>query len=82
VLPTYRRLKAAGAKNVHVSYYDKVVDLSGMFKDRLGRPYEYMGHFSWIYTLSDQCEYDIDGTRVMVDNSPVKLWQWLGLQHR
>lgn len=82
VLPTYRRLKAAGAKNVHVSYYDKVVDLSGMFKDRLGRPYEYVGHFSWIYTLSDQCEYDIDGTRVMVDNSPVKLWQWLGLQHR
>jgi len=82
VLPTYKRLRAAGAKNVHVSFFDRVVDLSGMWKDRLGRPYEYMGHFSWVYTLNDQCEYDIDGTRVMVDNVPVKLWQWLGLQHK
>lgn len=82
VLPTYRRLKDAGAQNVHVSYFDRVVDMTGQFKDQRGLPYEYMGHFSWVYAFNDRCEYDIDGTRVMAGNTPVKLWQWLGLQHK
>ncbi len=82
VLPTYKRLKEAGGKNIHASYFDKVVDQSGLFKDDLGRPYEYLGHFSWVHTYNDFCTTDMDGTRVFHDGMPVSLWQWLGLQHK
>jgi predicted peptidase len=82
VLPTFKRLRAAGGKNIHASYFDNVVDQSGLFKDELGRPFEYLGHFSWVHTYNDIFRYDMDGTRVMADGSPVTLWQWLGLQHK
>jgi len=82
VLPTYKRLIAAGGKNIHATYFDRVVDQSGLFKDELGRPYEYMGHFSWVHVYNDHCATDMDGTRVMANGMPVTLWQWLGLQHK
>lgn len=82
VLPTYKRLKEAGAKNVFASYFDKIVDQSGLFKDKHGRPHEYMGHFSWIHTYNDFCTQDLDGTRVMIDGVPVTLWKWLGMQSK
>lgn len=82
VLPTYKRLISAGAQNVHASYFDKVVDQSGLFKDDLGRPYEYLGHFSWVHVYNDFCTTDMDNTRVFQDGIPVSLWQWLGLQHK
>ncbi|MGO4274877.1 prolyl oligopeptidase family serine peptidase, partial [Paenibacillus sp. TAF58] len=49
VVPTFERLIKAGAKNVHVSLFDKVVDLHGQFTDEKGEPYIYNGHFSWVY---------------------------------
>ena len=49
VLPTYKRLKAAGGENVHLTYWDKVIDLSGRYKGPDGAPFEYYGHWSWIY---------------------------------
>lgn len=62
-IPTIERLKAAGAKNVHVSTSDHVVDTSGEIKDAEGNPYQYMGHWSWIYfdnndSKCDDCQQD------------------------
>lgn len=81
-VPTYKRLKAAGAENVHFSYYDRVLDQTGMFKKEDGTPYEYFGHGSWIYTLNDDCHLDFDGSEVTVDGKPVTIFQWLALQHK
>jgi predicted peptidase len=72
-IPTLERLQKAGASNVHLSLFDKVVDTSELFKDANGNPYEYHGHFAWIYMLNNQCILDFDG-------SQVNLLQWLSLQ--
>jgi len=53
---TYDRLKQAGAKNVHFSFFDDVHDTSGNFKDEKEKPVQYNGHWSWIYTLTNQCK--------------------------
>lgn len=81
-LPIVRRLKAAGAENVHISLFEHIVDQSGLFKDSEGRPYEYSGHFSWVYAYNDFCMYDLNGTRVLHEGRPVTLWRWLGLQRK
>ncbi len=80
VVPTYERLIKAGANNVHFSFFDKVVDTSGLFKDADGNPYEYFGHGSWIYMLNDECINDYNDQPVQVDGKPVTLLQWMALQ--
>lgn len=81
-LPVYRRLKAAGNENVHMSLFEKVVDQTGLFKDDQGMPYEYSGHFSWVHAYNDFCQFDLDGTRVFHEGRPVTLWRWMGKQRR
>ena len=73
-VPTVERLKKAGA-DVHFSYFDNVIDTSGKYKKADGTPYEYMGHWSWIYVYNDQCEDTING-------KSVKLFQWMAGQKR
>lgn len=77
-LPTIKRLKAANAKNLKVSEFRNVVDLSGKYllnreadkdDDDYGLPYEYDGHSSWIYLMNDQCK---DGNE--------SLFEWLSRQ--
>lgn len=80
VVPTYERLLKAGARNVHFSFFDKVVDTSGIFKDTKGNPFEFHGHFTWIYMLNDQCLLDCDSSSVKVNGKEVSLLQWLTLQ--
>ncbi|MBT2725815.1 prolyl oligopeptidase family serine peptidase [Bacillus sp. ISL-75] len=80
VIPTYERLLKAGAPNVHFSYFDKVVDTSGIFKDNKGNPFEFFGHGTWIYMLKDECVLDYDGSPVIVNGKDVTLLQWLALQ--
>ncbi len=46
--PTIARFKEAGIET-HVSEWAKVEDLTGRFTDAEGNPYEYSGHWSWIY---------------------------------
>jgi len=83
VVDTYRRLVKAGAPNVHLSYFDKVEDLSGRWFQTDGKtPYEYMGHWSWIHTLNNDCTLDFDGKPVTVAGRVVSLWAWLALQHQ
>jgi len=80
VLPTFERLLKAGASNAHLSYFDNVIDKSGKYKDENGEPYEYHGHFSWIYTLNNECSLDYDGTPVIENGKPVSLFEWLSMQ--
>ena len=78
-IPTIKRLKDAGAKNIKYSEFPNIIDLSGtVLKNRkadeddddYGLPYEYEGHHSWIYVLNDQC-HDEDG---------LSLFDWLSRQ--
>jgi len=66
ILPTVSRIRKAGAKDVHESYFDSVLDTSGKYRKNDGTPYEYMGHWSWLYVLNNQCS---DGG--------VTIMQWL-----
>jgi hypothetical protein len=79
VLPVYERLKAAGAGNVHLSYYDHVVDITGFFG---GDGYRYNGHWSWIYLHANESRLDRDGTPVTVAGRPVTVMEWLSAQVR
>jgi predicted peptidase len=91
ILPTYARLVAAGAQNLHFSYFENVVgqDAPGI---------EYLGHFSWIYVLQDRVSLDQDIAAVrsggistirvpsflpvMVNGRSVSLWDWLAAQRK
>ena len=74
VVPTFERLQKIGA-NVHFSFFDDVHDTSGLYKKEDGKPYEYYGHWSWIYVYNDECEEEIDGKKV-------KLMEWLANQKK
>lgn len=73
----YGRLKKAGAKDVHYSLWDKVADTSGKYfkAGSTSEPYEYLGHFSWIYALNNECKDNIGGKEV-------SLFQWLSEQSK
>ena len=58
---TYDRLVKAGAKDVHISLLDKVLDTTGLYKNKDGSPYEYFGHFSWIYVYNNKSVDNING---------------------
>ncbi len=77
VVPVYQRLMSAGAKNVHFTYYDHVVDITNFFG---GEDYHYPGHWSWIYSHANKSQKDYDGSPVMVNKVPVTIMQWLALQ--
>lgn len=81
-VPTYQRLIKAGGKNVHFTYWDKVEDLSGKYTKPNGEPHEYYGHWSWIYTLNNDCKLDFDGEPVQVNGNDVGIIEWLGAQKR
>lgn len=68
--PTVKRLEEAGAKNLHHTYFEKVLDTSGSFlnNDKSG-PYEYDGHESWIYVFNDE-----------VSDGSLSLFSWLARQ--
>ena len=57
-VPTYNRLKAAGATNVHTFTPANVEDTTGQFKDADGSPYDYNGHWSWVYFDNDETTCD------------------------
>ncbi len=77
VVPLYNRLKAAGAKNTYLSLYDHVTDVTGLVG---GENYQYMGHWSWIYSHANKAYKDADGTPVKVNGKPVTIMEWLAAQ--
>ena len=77
---TYARLMKAGASDVHYSLFEKVVG------DDTGKEVEYMGHYSWIYTLKDECALDQadpnniqapSTKKVTYKGTEVNLWGWI-----
>lgn len=82
VVPTYERLIAAGAKNVHFTFWDGIYDMHGQFLDEKGNPWHYLGHFAWIPVFNDDCRLDYDGKPVTVEGREVTLFDWLALQKR
>lgn len=81
-LPLYHRLKERGMENLHMTYWDEVVDPTGRYHEADGRPRSYFRHGVWILMLDDVCREDLDGRRVLYHGEPVTLWEWLGKQHR
>ena len=79
VVPVYERLKKAGAKNVHFSFYDNVVDLSGFYG---GENYYFNGHWSWIYSHANHAKLDYDGSPVKLNGRPVTIMEWLAGQSK
>lgn len=79
-IPIYRRLKAAGAKSLHFSFFDYMEDLTGRYRDGDGQPMRFFNHGVWVHVLNDHCIQDIDGGRVLEDGIPVTMWEWLGYQ--
>ncbi|MHA7129065.1 prolyl oligopeptidase family serine peptidase [Algoriphagus namhaensis] len=77
VVPLFDRLKKAGAKNVHFSFYDHVTDITGFYG---GEDFHYNGHWSWIYSHENVARYDLDGSPVLVDGRPVTLLEWMAAQ--
>jgi predicted peptidase len=77
VLPVFERLRAAGAADVHASYYDHVVDITGFYG---GDDYHYNGHWSWVYLHANHCRLDRDGSPVRLDGRPVTVMAWLAAQ--
>ena len=79
---TYKRLIAAGAQDVHFSYFTDVRGKEGRIDDGEN---DYQGHYSWIYVLKDECLKDVadpanpaapSTSDVLVNNQPVSLWGW------
>jgi predicted peptidase len=77
VIPVYKRLKAAGAGNVHFSFYDHVVDITGFYG---GEDFHYNGHWSWVYLHANLCRWDYDGSPVEIDGRTVTIMEWLAAQ--
>lgn len=69
-VPLLQRLEAAGAKQTHASVTEHVVDTTGTYYadengqptlENTGKPYQYMGHWSWIYFFNNTC--DVNGLK-------------------
>lgn len=73
VVPTYNRLIQAGDTNVYFSFFDNVIDTTGLYQGSDGTPYEYNGHWSWIYVYNNQCSAIING-------KVITLMEWLANQ--
>lgn len=73
----YNRLKEAGSKNVYYSLWNNVVDTSGKYfkPGSTTEPYQYMGHYSWIYALNNENSKKIDGKNVT-------MFEWLSKQSK
>jgi len=71
----FTRLLNAGNTNVYYNRYDRVIDSSGKYLDDQGDHYEYHGHWSWVYTLKNECEQVISGNRI-------SLFDWLSKQSK
>jgi len=79
VIPVYKRLIAAGAKNVHFTLYDHVYDVTDFFG---GKGYQYNGHWSWVYLHKNLPREDFDGSLVKINGKPVTIMEWMAAQKK
>jgi poly(3-hydroxybutyrate) depolymerase len=79
IVPLYKRLKDAGAKNLYFTYYDNVYDITGFYG---GKDYRYNGHWSWVYSHANVARTDFDGSPVMLNGRPVTIMEWMAAQKK
>jgi predicted peptidase len=72
-VPTYNRLIQAGADNVHLTLFDDVHDTTGLYNNADGTPYQYQGHWSWIYVYNNEAAASING-------QTTTLMEWMAAQ--
>lgn len=79
VVPVFDRLRKAGAKNVHFTYYDHVNDITNFYG---GKSFEYNGHWSWVYLHENLPRTDLDGSPVRLNGKPVTIMEWMAAQKK
>jgi predicted esterase len=79
VIPVYNRLKENGARNVHLSLYNQVTDITGIFG---GENFVYNGHWSWIYSHANLAKTEFDGSLVRISGRPVSIMEWMSVQSK
>ena len=79
VVPLYNRLINAKAPNVHFSYYEHVIDLTGFYG---GENYYFPGHWSWIYSHANHANFDFNGEPVLLKGENVTIMEWLAAQKK
>jgi predicted peptidase len=79
VVPVFDRLRKAGAKNVHFTYYNQVNDITNFYG---GKGYQYNGHWSWVYLHENLPRTDLDGSPVRVNGKPVTIMEWMAAQKK
>jgi predicted peptidase len=65
-IPTYNRMIEAGAKDVYFTLFEDVHDTSGLYNNADGKPYQYDGHWSWIYVFNNVPTETIDGVETTI----------------
>lgn len=76
-VPVYNRLKDLGADRLNFSYFDHVVDISGIYG---GESHHYSGHWSWVYSHANKARIDSDGQPVESLPGKPSLMEWLSVQ--
>lgn len=59
--PLIAKLKEAGASNLYVSTSEDVHDTNENIKTEDGSPYQYSGHFAWVYFFNNEAADDETG---------------------
>ena len=72
---TVQRLVAEGAKDVHYTLYNCIVDSDGVYFDEDGNVFQYSGHDAFIPLFRDEVSESIDG-------ETVSLFEWLSSKSR
>lgn len=80
-LPLYWRLREREAE-VHMTYFDHIEDLTGVYREADGSPKKTFNHGVWIHVYNDFCRTDLNGTNVLVDGEPVGVWEWAAQMRR
>ena len=76
-VPVVERLKNLGANNLHFSYFDHVIDVSG---DYGGSSFHYPGHWSWIYSNVNKVFINQEGHAAERLGQEPSLMEWLAMQ--
>lgn len=69
---TVARLRDAGAADVKFNFPADVHDETGLYKTEAGEPYQYDGHWSWIYVLNNTIK----------DENGLSIMEWLAAQSK
>lgn len=70
----YDRFMAADKDNLMYTRFDNVIDTSGLYTKEDGTPYEYSGHWSWIYVFNNEVYGEVNG-------QTVSIMEWLASQN-